>query len=101
MKQTVTKSMFTDSFQSIRPDNFSYSGLSALYDYLTDLEDGTGQEIELDVVAICCNFFEYESATSAAGDYGQDFSNEDDALEYLLNNTPVIEHAGGVIIENF
>lgn len=46
MKQTVNFSMFCDQFRAIRPDNFSYNGLKALYDYLEDIED-----YELDVIA--------------------------------------------------
>lgn len=53
--QSITETMFRDAFRSLRPDNFSYDGLSALYNYLTDLSDDCG-DIELDVIAICCDF---------------------------------------------
>jgi hypothetical protein len=70
MKQSINLSQFQDAFKSIRPDNFSYDGLEALYDYLEDYEDGTGEEVELDVIAICCEFSEYTSAQEAAEDHG-------------------------------
>jgi hypothetical protein len=62
MKDTVTFSTFTDAFRAVRPDNFSYDGLRVLYDYLTDLEEGCGTELELDVIAFCCEFSEEETS---------------------------------------
>ena len=47
MKRTVGFNDFVDDFNSCRPDNFSYAGLRALYDYLGDYEDSCGEEIEL------------------------------------------------------
>jgi hypothetical protein len=55
MKTTIYKSDFIEAFQDVRPDQFSHAGLSALYDFFEDC----GQEIELDVIAICCEFTEY------------------------------------------
>lgn len=60
MKQTVNFTNFCDAFRNLRPNNFSYEGLQALFDYLTELEDDTGQEIELDVIALCCDYTEYK-----------------------------------------
>ena len=59
IKQTVTESDFRDAFASIRPDNFTYEGLGALYEYLEELSEDTGEDIELDVIAICCDYTEY------------------------------------------
>lgn len=56
MKQTVNFSTFQMAFESLRPDNFSYEGLSILFDWLEQLEQDTGEELELDVIAICCDF---------------------------------------------
>jgi len=58
MKQTVNVYQFRDAFRSIRPDNFSYEGLAVLFDYLEELGDDIGEEMELDVIAICCDFSE-------------------------------------------
>ncbi len=44
-----------------RRENFSRQGRQALYDYLTEYEEDTGTEIELDVISLCCEFTEYES----------------------------------------
>ena len=69
MKQTVTRYMFRDAF-SARPNNFSYEGLDALFDYLEDYEDSTGEEIELDPIGLCCEFTEYENLDEIKAEYG-------------------------------
>ena len=62
MKQTVTFTDFTDAFRNMgRKDQFSYNGLKALYDYLEELENDMNEEIELDVIAFCCEYTEYEN----------------------------------------
>lgn len=112
MKQTVSQSTFINAFQSVRPENFSYDGLCALFDYLEELEADTGEEMELDVIAICCDYSEYESAREAAAQYGwepdEDDNEEDqaaDALQWLQDRTTVIlvdgDEAGRVITQDF
>jgi|TARA_Y100000310_G_scaffold71020_1_gene66846 hypothetical protein len=113
MKTTVTKTEFRDTFHHMgRGDNFSYDGLGALFDWL---EEDTRDEMEFDCVALCCEFSEYESAKDCAIDYLSDAeyqlawdtreSDEDDkedtALEWLCDNTLVIEFEGGIIIQQF
>jgi len=61
MKTTVSKTDFVDAFTKMRPSNFSYEGLIALYDYLENFEEDTDKEIELDVIAFCCDYTEYEN----------------------------------------
>ena len=61
MKQSINEYDFRNAFIQLRPDNFTYEGLTALYNHLEDLEQDTGQEIELDVIALCCDFSEYEN----------------------------------------
>jgi hypothetical protein len=59
MKQTVTLSTFRDSFKSTgRAEQFSYEGLALIFYHLSELEEDMGEEIELDVIAICCEFAE-------------------------------------------
>ena len=71
MKQTINFYDFRRTFESIRPDNFSDSGLSALFDYLEAYEGDTGEELELDVIALCCDFSE-DWADNIAADYNID-----------------------------
>lgn len=71
MKSTVNFSDFCDAFE-IRKDNFTYEGKRALFDYLEEYEEGTGEEIELDVIALCCEYAEYESLEEFQSDYNAD-----------------------------
>jgi len=91
MKQTINEYQFRDAFMAIRPDNFSYEGLTALYGYLEQYEEDTGEEIELDVIAICCDFTE-----STPSEIRQNYSIDKniDLIEYLADRTTVIEIDG-------
>jgi len=89
MKQTVTLYDFRRAFETLRPDNFSYEGLGALFEALEDLEEGIEEEIELDVIAICCDFAEY-TLEELNSEYDQEFEDMDEALEYFSDETWVI-----------
>lgn len=120
MKKTISEYDFINAFKqnSERKDTFSYYGLKALYEYLEQYEDDTGEEMELDVVAICCEYTEYKSATACLHDLLEDLSEldidwldaseaEDDnlieekAIEYLEEHTSVIVFDGGIIIQDY
>jgi hypothetical protein len=105
MKIQVTEQMFLDSFRAIRPDTFSREGLRALFQYFEDLESDCGIEIELDVIAICCDFVEYDSLQAIAEDYrieGYRIEGDEDAIrEHLQDRTQVIEFGSGVIIQAY
>ena len=58
MKTTVYFSEFCDYFRKIRPDNFSYEGLRVLFDHIADIDNSCGEESELDVIGLCCDFAE-------------------------------------------
>jgi len=79
MYQSITKSDFTSAFHRMnRGEQFSYKGLIALYDYLEQYEEDTGEQIELDVIAICCEYAEYESLEEFQEDYGDDYQSIDE-----------------------
>lgn len=104
MKQTINEYQFKDAFQKCRPDNFSYEGLTALYDYLEQYEEDTGQEVELDVIAICCEFTEYEDLKEFQGIYYDDIKGDKyKTLEEIEEETIVIPIEGteGFIIQDF
>ena len=58
MKTTVSVYDFHQAFKELRPTNFTYAGLNILYDYFEEYERDTGEELEMDVIAICCDFTE-------------------------------------------
>ena len=98
---TVNEYSFTEAFRQIRPDNFSYEGRKALYKYLEDLSEDIGTPIELDVIAICCDYSEYESFEAFKKDYDNTYIYED--IEDLREHTTVIEIEGTerLIIQDF
>jgi len=89
MKETVTLSTFRDAFRTMnRNDHFSYEGLAVLFHDLTQYEEDCGQELELDVIAICCDFQEY-TLEEANRDYSWDFETLDELAEHLHDETHV------------
>ena len=98
MKKDVNFNTFCDSFTGDHADNFTYEGKRALYDYLIKYEDDTGTELELDPIAFCCKFAEYESLEEIKRDY-----NSIESIEDLENNTMVIKikGTGRLIIQQF
>lgn len=58
MKTTVDFYDFKRAFAACRPENFTDEGLEILFDGLEEFEEDTGEEMELDVIALCCDFCE-------------------------------------------
>lgn len=59
MKQTINLYQFRDAFQRMdRADAFTYEGLEVLFNGLEEFEEDTNEEMELDVIALCCDFSE-------------------------------------------
>jgi hypothetical protein len=89
MKITVTEQIFLDEFRnSSRADQFSRNALVAIFNYITEAEGDVpadeGSEIELDVIAICCEYVEVENSDT---DELENYSNCDVVAE--LNNSTV------------
>jgi hypothetical protein len=74
MIRTINKYDFIDAFKKMgREENFSRNGLVALYEYLEMLGEDIGQEIELDVIALCCEYAEYDNLEEFQADYSEDY----------------------------
>jgi len=93
---------FRRSFKESRPDNFSLEGLYTLYNYLNDLSEDIGEDIELDVISICCDFTEYESLEEALEQY-QDINTYDELEQHtsILNISMFFDNHKGIIIQAF
>ena len=102
MKRTITESEFIDAFQGSYADSFSYEGKKALFEYFTELEEDTSFEMELDPIAIHCEYTEYEDFVEFRDDY-EDYVKEHKIkdLEQLQEHTQVVEYEGGFIIQQF
>ena len=98
MKQTVNLYQFEQAFNDMdRGNQFTRKGLIALFDYLTELEDDCDTEVELDVIALCCDFNEYENLKEFQDNYGTEYQTIDD----IEHSTSVIRFDGGFIIQAF
>ena len=103
--QTLTKSAFVDAFkQSSRKDQFSYKALEAIFDYLEEYSDSTGENVEFDIVGICCDWAEM-SWNEIAASYDVDLSQctDDDERsgeieDFLCRNTQYCELSDGVFV---
>lgn len=109
MIKTIGFYDFEDSFDDSHKNNFSYDGKRALFDYLENYEEETGEQIELDPIALCCEYSEHKTALECALDYSG-FTDDTElsvterearALEWLQDNTQVMEFDGGIIILDF
>ena len=99
MKTTINNYQFHRAFEQIRPNNFSYVGLNALFDYLEQYEKDCGEELELDVDALCCDFTEYENLEEYQNAYNaEDYETIED-IEYCT--TVIRVGDDGFIIQNF
>lgn len=59
MKTTVYLNDFRRAFADCgRENQFSYDGLEILFDWIESIDSDTGEETELDVIALCCEFEE-------------------------------------------
>jgi len=67
MKQAVNQYAFEQAFRDCGRfggdhDNFSYEALELLFEWFEQYEDDCGTEIDLDPIAICCDFTEASRA---------------------------------------
>ena len=111
IKTNVYFNDFINAFQGSQYEySFSFEGKRALYDYLEQPSDDIGEDIELDIVALACEYDEYSSIIECAVERGYDVDiifkdNLDEetkkAKEWLEERTQVISFDKGVIIKSF
>jgi hypothetical protein len=120
MKKTLTT--YEIAHELLRDDNAAWTraGAFALAEHLEQIEEDTGEELELDVVAIRCDFTESESARDWIVDYygkplgesmklaGIDLDGEEDEDEidgwigsFIQDHGQLIEFSGGIIVSSF
>ena len=70
----VTQSEFIDTFRNSHSykNQFSYDGLMALFEYLEEYEDSTDEQIQFDMIGLCCEYSEYSNIEDFINDY-QDY----------------------------
>ncbi len=86
MKTNVQFCDFQDAFVAHDgQDTFTYEGKRALYDYLIRYEEDCDTEVELDVIALCCEYTEYENLAELQDNYTDIHS-----MANLTENTTII-----------
>ena len=125
MKKTINLYQFRDAFMDIRPDSFSYEGLELLFNWYEEYEDSTGEEMELDVIAICGDWDEStveevinnyivstqnsnttvynDTVNDALGDCDDDEERSEVIEEWLQDNTMVagVTESGSIVYMGF
>ena len=95
---TMNFSQFMDNWPESRKEQFSYQAMRALFDYLEEYEESTGEKVEFDPIALCCEYTEYENLAELQNNY-TDIKDMDD----LKDHTQVIEieNSEAFIIQNY
>ena len=105
MKTTVSEYQFVEAFRLCgRETQFTVPARRALFAHFENIEEWTDTEITLDPIAICCEWAEYLSALKAANDYGfkgNELDTEEAALDWLHEQTQVVQFDGGLVIQQF
>jgi len=98
--KTLNENQFINEFGNSGQyaNNFSREGLKALYEHLSELEN-----LELDVIAICCDYAEYKNVDELIADYSiNGTSTIYSTLESIKDVTTVLEtDCGGYVIQQF
>ena len=90
MYQSINESEFRSAFHSCgRGEQFSYEGLTILFEGLEQYEQDTGEEIELDVIALCCEYSEL-SESEIKDSYAYMMDKGETLEEFLSDNTYVL-----------
>lgn len=124
MKQTLSTYEVANRLQADENAAWTYNGALALAEYLEELEADMGEEMELDVVALRCEFSEYRSllewGEERFGDIkeiveefdltvdmsGDEFEEDEDEVEerireHIQERGKLIEFDDGIIVSSF
>lgn len=104
MKKTLTT--YDIAHELLQDENAAWTraGAFALAEHLEQYEEEIGEELELDVVAIRCDFSEHSSLEDWANGYGLDAAHEereDNIRSFIQDNGQLIEFEGGIIVSSF
>lgn len=113
----LSTNQVVDALRADEHAGWSYEGAKALAEYLEQLAEDMREPLELDVVALRCEFSEYRQEcgqmtparefsalydeSPKAEDYDDEEDHEEACLEWLYDNTQVIDFEGGLIVQDF
>jgi hypothetical protein len=90
-------------------NNFSFEGANALQQYIEQLSEDIGEDIEFDPVAWCCEYSEFADYSDAWDRYGnqtqyiegEELAIDENIKQWLEDYTEVIEFDNGIIVRDF
>ncbi len=77
-----------------RGDQYSWAGFCALFDWMQELSEGTGEDYRLDVIAECCTWSEYDSVQEACEAYSVETLDQM-PVTYIVRDTHTVMVADG------
>ena len=77
-----------------RGDQYSWAAFRALFDWLQELSEGTGEDYRLDVVGECCTWCEYDTVQEACEAFSVD-TLDDMPVTYIVTDTDTVMVADG------
>ena len=84
---------FIDAFTNMgRENQFSYKAKEALFQYYDNLDEN----YELDVIALCCEWSEYDDID----DYNEQLHTDYEDIEALSNDVFIIYFESGILVQN-
>lgn len=105
MKMTIGIFDVADMLINASEKAWTRSGALAMAEWLQDMEEDSGMEIEIDPIGIQCGYAEYKSVTEAALEYGwepdsSEYADQHEAAarHYLEAKTEIRLFSGGVLI---
>ena len=105
MKKTINAADFVRAFADYgRAENFSREALEALFEYFESYEDSTGEQVELDVIAVCVEWSEFTlEELKEAYSSVEDAADIEEAAAILEDETTVVRVPGDetIVIANF
>jgi hypothetical protein len=108
MKLTIGTYDIADYLVADTYNAWTRSGSLAMAEWLEQMEEDSGIEMEFNACEIRCEYSEYKSVMEAAGEYGWEpdaaeyaEQTEAAALQYLEERTDICIFASGVIIRKF
>jgi hypothetical protein len=124
MKTTLTTSQAAQILVDDENANWTRAGAYALAEYLEDLEEDTGEQIEFCRVSLRCDYSEYANLEDWAVDYFSDSKQASDAMgleldmdgetwtgdeeeiqdairSHIQDHGTLIEFDGGIIVSSF
>jgi len=81
IKDTLNTNQVADALRADINAGWSYYGAKALAEYLENLSEDIGEDIELDIVAIRCDYSEYDTCLEYAKEFG-DFEGESERVYF-------------------